>query len=152
MDGIAIEEAPESRAGPQRRRWLWLGALAAAILLGGVLYLRSAAPAAGEEGAFANDCCGTLRLEGGRIRMNEAKQTVAYSVGRDSAGPYILPATYVGAFEDRGFEVDGTRAVLKLRLDRLPAPETIEVYEGSRRYVLSRSAAARAERRDRARR
>lgn len=51
-----------------------------------------------------------------------------YGVGRGSRGPYLLPRTYYGGGLDaRGFEVYGTRPALKLRLDRLPAPESILV-------------------------
>jgi len=90
-----------------------------------------------ENGAFANDCCGTIELRDGGMRLND-KQTVHYAVGRDARGPYILPRTYVGALEDRGFEVDGTRQTARLRLDRLPRPNLILLHEGPTPYVFTR--------------
>ncbi|MBV8685790.1 MAG: hypothetical protein JOZ90_08980 [Alphaproteobacteria bacterium] len=129
-----------------RSRWI-LAALAAAILAGllALVLGRRAESLHAADGAFANDCCGDIRLDGGRMILND-KQSVHYSIGRDAKGPYILPRTYVGAFEDRGFEVDGTRPALKLRLDRLPAPGTILLFEGLRPYVFAREAAPRRHR------
>jgi hypothetical protein len=120
-------------------RWMLAGAGAVAGLLL-LLFLWAPAAASGEEGVFANDCCGTLELKQGRLVLN-GKPSVAYDLGRDSAGPYVRPRTYVGAFEDRGFEIDGTRPSLRLRLDRLPAPQHILLFEGSRRYLFKRSPA-----------
>jgi hypothetical protein len=86
-----------------------------------------------ESGAFANDCCGTIELRDGAMRLND-KQVVAYTLGSDAGGPYILPGTYVGALKDIGFEVDGTRPATRLRLDKLPAPGSILLYEGIKAY------------------
>jgi hypothetical protein len=69
------------------------------------------------------------------------RQTVAYVEARDRIGPYILPKTYVGALEDEGFEVDGTRPSAKLRLDRLPGASTIVIHEGPHPYVFKRQPA-----------
>ena len=63
-------------------------------------------------------------------------QTVLYDIGRDADGPYLLPRTYVGAYEDVGFEVDGTQPARKLRLDRLPGPRTIQLPMGTRAFVF----------------
>src|SRR4051812_27558715 len=90
-----------------------------------------------ENGVFANDCCGTVRLEGGSLALNDS-QRVRYTLGRDAAGPYVLPDYYVGAVEDQGFEVDGTRPALKLRLDRMPHPNQLVLYAGRISYVFSR--------------
>jgi hypothetical protein len=134
----AVPEGEPSRRTLARRPLLALGAAAALLLL--ALFLFRPAPATGaENGAFAADCCGTLRLEDGRMLLN-GRQSVRYAVGRDSAGPYILPATYVGAFEDEGFEVDGTRPTVKLRLDRLPGPTAITLYHGTRPLTFKREA------------
>jgi hypothetical protein len=116
------------------------GAAGAALLLLLVLLSRGVASSGVENGLFANDCCGTLELSDGGMRLND-KQTVRYSVGRDAAGPYVLPGTYVGAVEDRGLEVDGTRPTRKLRLDRLPAPNSILLYDGTRPFLFKRQAA-----------
>jgi hypothetical protein len=140
MDDSGQNAAPEpepSRGILARRPLLALGAAAAALLLLGVFLFRPAPATGAENGAFAADCCGTLRLEDGRMLLN-GRQSVRYAVGRDSAGPYILPATYVGAFEDEGFEVDGTRPTVKLRLDRLPGPTAIILYRGSKKLRFER--------------
>jgi hypothetical protein len=130
----------EPSRGTLSRPWLVvLGAAGAALLLLGVFLLRPAPATGAENGAFAADCCGTLRLEDGRMLLN-GRQSVRYAVGRDSTGPYILPATYVGAFEDEGFEVDGTRPTVKLRLDRLPAPTAIILYHGTKPLAFKREA------------
>lgn len=106
-------------------RAILVAAVAAAAVGGGFVLLRPA-PASGlENGRFEADCCGTLELRDGEMLLN-GRHTVRYDVGRDSEGPYLLPRTYyVGGLDARGFEVDGTRPVLKLRLDRLPGPQTI---------------------------
>jgi hypothetical protein len=83
----------------------------------------------GENGIFANDCCGTIKLADGKMLLNDT-QNVRYTVETDAKGPYILPETFVGIVRDQGFEVDGTRSTRKLRLDRLPLPTRIELYEG----------------------
>ena len=54
-------------------------------------------------------------------------QSVDYAVKVDQTGPYVLPAAYVGTWEDRGFEVDGTRKAVKLRLDAIPQPTRIDL-------------------------
>jgi hypothetical protein len=147
MDDSGQDLAPEpepSLGFPLRRPLLAVAAAGAAVLLG--LFLLWPAPVDGaENGVFAHDCCGDLRLEDGRIQLN-GKDKVRYAVGRDSAGPYILPRTYVGALEDRGFEVDGTRPPLKLRLDRLPRPDSIALHEGSRLYIFRRESERRGRR------
>ena len=94
-------------------------------------------PSAGEEGNFENDCCGTVTLAKGRLSVNNS-HSVRYEIGRDAAGPYLLPRTYVGAYEDVGFEVDGTQPARKLRLDRLPGPQAIELPMGTRAFVFRR--------------
>jgi hypothetical protein len=112
-------------------------AAAAAALLAAALLLAPASRADAVEGSFANDCCGTLRLEGGRIFL-EGKPAVTYTIGRDAAGPYILPSTYVGPWEEQGFEIDGTRPALKIRLDQLPAPQRLTVGNGKDRWLFKR--------------
>jgi hypothetical protein len=94
---------------------------------------------------FANDCCGTVRLDGGSLALNDS-QRVRYALGHDAAGAYLLPAYYVGAVEDQGFEIDGTRPALKLRLDRMPHPNRLVLYAGRISYVFSRKAAAPSQR------
>jgi hypothetical protein len=118
---------------------LLAAAAAAALALGGGFILLSPAPASGEEnGRFEADCCGTLELRDGEMLLN-GRHKVRYDVGRDAKGPYLLPRTYyVGGLDDRGFEVDGTRPARKLRLDRLPAPETISLPGDGPDFVLSR--------------
>ena len=120
-----------------------IAAGAAALVLLLVVAFGPAPPAGRENGVFANDCCGTVGLRDGAMVLND-KQTVRYTVGRDSRGPYILPRTYVGAVEDIGFEVDGTRPTTRLRLDRLPQPSHILLYAGSTPYLFERNAGGEA--------
>jgi hypothetical protein len=50
-----------------------------------------------------------------------------------------MPRTYyVGGLDSRGFEVDGTRPAPKLRLDRLPAPETIRLPADGPDFLMKR--------------
>jgi hypothetical protein len=122
------------------QRWIivsMFGAGAVVALFFFVL-LRQPAVKAGEDGTFANDCCGTIKLADGKMLLND-QQIVRYTVARDGAGPYILPLTYVGVVPDEGFDVDGTRSILKLRFDRLPAPNRIELYDGSTPYSFTRA-------------
>ena len=118
-----------------------LGGAAALLVaaMGGAAFVMFGQPpaSAGEEGFFESDCCGTVRLAGGRMELNDG-QSVRYDVGRDEGGPYLLPRTYVGALEDEGFEIDGTQRPRKLRLDRLPAPQSIELPMGTRSFVFKR--------------
>lgn len=94
---------------------------------------------AGEDGTFANDCCGTVELSAGRMLLN-GRQTMRYSVARDQRGPYVLPRFYVGVVSYEGLDVDGTRSVARLRLDRLPFPTRITLHEGLKPYVFTRQA------------
>ncbi len=110
------------------------GVLAAAAVAA-FLLMRGPPPSSGEEGTFENDCCGTVTLAQGRLSLN-GSQTIRYDVGRDAHGPYLLPRTYVGALEDQGFEVDGTQPARKLRLDRLPGPQAIQLPMGTRAFVF----------------
>jgi hypothetical protein len=119
-------------------RWK-IGAVgtAAVFLATLALLYRPAAQVGYENGMFPNDCCGTLELRDGGMILND-KQAIRYIVGHDARGPYVLPRAYVGGFEQIGFEIDGTRPATKLRLDRLPHPTRILLYEGSRPYIFKR--------------
>ena len=121
------------------------GASALIILAAGaaVFYLREPGfPADAADGVYHNDCCGPVILRDGRMLLGASK-SVDYEVGADEAGPYILPKTFVGTWEDQGFELDGSRAPLKLRLDILPRPTGLELpaATGSRRFVRKTSTA-----------
>ncbi|HEU0098724.1 MAG TPA: hypothetical protein VFQ67_08095 [Allosphingosinicella sp.] len=122
----------------RQRLAIVVAAVAVAAAGGGIVLLRPA-PASGlENGRFEADCCGTLELRDGEMLLN-GRQTVGYDVGRDSRGPYLLPRTYyVGGLDARGFEVDGTRPALKLRLDRLPGPRTIQLPADGPDFLLKR--------------
>lgn len=123
------------------RHWRWIGpaaVLAAAGLLAAFLLRAPGLPIDAANGSYAHDCCGTLTLDDGLMSFGESRKTVRYSVGRDEAGPYILPATYVGPWEERGFEIDGSRPPLKLRLDTLPRPAAIALGDGRKSYLLTR--------------
>ena len=121
-------------------RWITAGIVAAgtALLLAFLIVLHEPAVKAGENGTFANDCCGTVLLSDGKMLLND-QRTVSYVVARDADGPYILPHVDVGVVADQGLDVDGTRSVRKLRLDRLPAPTRITLHEGLTPYVFKRS-------------
>jgi hypothetical protein len=110
-------------------------AVLAAAAAAAFLLMRGPPPSSGEEGVFENDCCGTVTLAQGRLSVNGSR-TVRYDVGRDAQGPYLLPRTYVGVVEDQGFEIDGSQAALKLRLDRLPGPNAIRLPMGTRAFVF----------------
>ena len=122
-------------------RWNWItvgliGAVTVALLCF-LIWLREPAVKAGEDGTFANDCCGTIKLADGKMLLND-QQIVRYTVARDGAGPYLLPHAYVGVVPYEGFDVDGTRSILKLRFDKLPAPTSIELYDGSKPFRFTR--------------
>ena len=108
------------------------------LLIAFLIFLRKPVVDAGEAGLFANDCCGPVKLAAGEMLLND-RQTVSYSVARDVDGPYILPRFDVGIVADQGLDVDGTRSVRKLRLDRLPAPNKLTLYEGSVPYIFQKS-------------
>jgi len=120
------------------RRWQ-IGAAGTAVLLATWGYLHRPSQPAGQENAvFANDCCGTLELRDGVMILNDKKAT-RYTVGRDARGPYVLPNAYVGGYEAVGFEVDGSRAVARLRLDRMPHPTRIQLYGYGQAYIFKRT-------------
>ena len=125
------------------RRWIIAGIGGAGIVVVLLLVVLPSGPVVktGEDGTFANDCCGTIKLSDGKMLLND-QQTIRYTVAKDAEGPYILPYAYVGIVLDEGFEVDGTRSTIKLRLDRLPRPTRIVLYEGLRPYVFTRPAPA----------
>jgi hypothetical protein len=128
------------RRGAKMRRVvsIVIAAAGTVLLIALLIFLRKPVVDAGEAGLFANDCCGTVKLADGEMLLNN-QQTISYSVTRDADGPYILPRFDVGIVADQGLDVDGTRSVRKLRLDRLPAPTTLTLYEGSTPYVFKRS-------------
>jgi len=123
------------------RRWIIASMVVAAgvVVLLLVFVFNEPVVKAGENGTFANDCCGTIKLSDGKMLLND-KQTLRYTVAKDAKGPYILTYTYVGVVRDEGFEMDGTRSTIKLRLDRLPRPTRIVLYEGLRPYIFTTQA------------
>jgi hypothetical protein len=128
--------------------WRWIAAVLGIAALGAVLFymlLYDPVVKSGENGLFRNDLCGTIELSDGTMLLN-GQSPIRYKVGRDAAGPYILPRVYVGAVPDFGFDVDGTRSIIKLRLDRLPHPTKLTLQEGLTPYVFSRVAAVPAKR------
>lgn len=119
-------------------RWKIGAAGTAAVLLATWVFLYRPVPPAGQEnGVFANDCCGTLELRDGAMILND-KQAMRYTVGRDARGPYVLPQAYVGGYELVGFEIDGSRPVARLRLDRMPHPTRIQLYGYGQAYIFTR--------------
>jgi hypothetical protein len=130
------------------KRWSIVAAAAAVVALVGAAALGAyflfgqRGTGGAENGVFANDCCGTVRLEDGSLVLND-RQKVRYALGRDAAGAYLLPVYYVGAVEDYGLEMDGTRPALKLRLDRMPHPNAIVLRAGRISYVFARKVVPR---------
>jgi hypothetical protein len=127
-----------------RGRWIGAG-LASAVAAAPLVFLLS--PSSGiaadsADGRFENDCCGTIELSDGRMVLGE-KKSVGYVIERDQAGPYVLPATFVGTWEDVGFEIDGSRPVVKLRLDRLPDPTAIQLPNARGSYTFKRQTRGR---------
>ena len=108
------------------------------LLIAFLIFLRKPVVDAGESGLFAADCCGTVKLADGEMLLNDQK-TISYSVAIDADGPYILPRYDVGIVADQGLDVDGTRSVRKLRLNKLPEPTKLTLYEGLTPYVFKRS-------------
>ena len=121
------------------RRVISIGAVAAGavLLIALFVFLRKPVVDAGANGLFANDFCGTIKLTNGEMLLNE-QQTISYIVGRDADGPYIMPRFDVGVVSDQGLDVDGTRSVRKLRLDRIPSATKLTLYEGLTPYVFKR--------------
>jgi hypothetical protein len=75
-------------------------------------------------GAYQNDCCGTLVLQDGR--MSAMNQSVSYVIERDKGGPYVLPSVYVGG-SAKGLVIERSKASLKLHLDDAENPTAIEL-------------------------
>jgi len=121
------------------RRVLSIGVGAAGTVLLVALFLFLPKPVVfiSANGLFVNDFCGTIKLADGEMLLND-QQTISYTVGRDADGPYILPRFDVGVVSDQGLDVDGTRSVRKLRLDRLPSATKLTLHEGLTPYVFKR--------------
>jgi hypothetical protein len=88
-----------------------------------------------------NDYFGTITLTDGEMLLN-GQRKIRYTVSKDADGPYILPWVSVGAVPDIGFDVGGTRSILKIRLDRLAAPTRIVLHEGLTPYAFTRYASS----------
>jgi hypothetical protein len=126
-------------------RWSMIGvALLFVIILGAGYWLFLFDPYvdAGEAGVFRNNCCGTVELSGGDMLLN-GRKSVRYVVERDAEGPYVLPRYYVGAFPYNRFEVVGAARVVKLRLDKLPTPTRITLYQAQTAYDFQRQSVPR---------
>jgi hypothetical protein len=104
----------------------------------GFYWLGPSSPEDQANGLFANDCCGDVQLRDGVLSVAEI--SIGYTVGRDATGPFVMPERFVGTWEDRGIQIDGSRPAVKLRLDRLPAPRAIRLYDFGRSYVFRRKA------------
>jgi hypothetical protein len=121
-----------------RREVLVASAALALVAGGGAFLLLRPSPTGVENGRYEADCCGTLELRDGEMVLND-RARVSFDVGRDGTGPYLMPHPYyVGGLDAEGFEVDGTRPALKLRLDRLPRPETIRLPAAGPDFVMKR--------------
>src|SRR4051812_26476018 len=114
--------------------------LAVATCLTALLILRERGlTASAADGSYVNGCCGELVLSDGTLFLGDkGERSISYVVKRDKKGPFILPKFYVGPWEDRGFQIDGSRPAVPLRLDRLPAPTTLELSDSDKSYVFRR--------------
>ena len=124
-----------------RRGWICAGTmLVLATCLATLLALRQRGlPASAADGSYVNDCCGKMVLSDGTLILGDkGERSVSYVVEKDEKGPFILPKFYVGPWENRGFQIDGSRPALPLRLDRLPAPTTIQLYDYPKSYLFRR--------------
>jgi len=121
------------------RRVLSIGVGAVGIVMLAALFLllRKPVVVTSANGLFENDFCGTIKLADGEMLLN-GQQTISYIVGKDADGPYILPRFDVGVVSDQGLDLDGTRSVRKLRLDRLPSATKLTLHEGLTPYVFKR--------------
>jgi hypothetical protein len=123
------------------RRSIMMGAGAAAtvILLTSFVLLGRGLPASAANGSYDNDCCGKIVLRDGTMLLGDNEErSVSYVVQRDAKGPFVLPHFYVGTWEARGFQIDGGRPALRLRLDRIPSPNAIQLHDGSSSFVFRR--------------
>ena len=128
--------------GTEKSRWVRPAAiggtaLALSLFLFALLY-DPGIPANVADGSYENDCCGTLLLRDGRLFF-ETGVSVDYIVAEDQAGPYVLPDVYIGPWEERGFEIDGTRSATKVRLDAIPNPTSLVVVAYGQSYVFKRA-------------
>ena len=88
-------------------------------------------------GTFSSPCCGTFVLKDGQFLVNNFK-SVRYQVGQDKGGLYVLPAAYVGIRNGRDLTVDHYQYPLKLRLDNVDRPTSVELIGDSYGYVFTR--------------
>lgn len=124
-----------------RLGWISAAVALAAVLCSLALFALRARglPARAADGAYVNDCCGKLVLSDGTLILGDnGERSVSYVIEWDEKGPFILPKFYVGPWENRGFQIDGSRPALPLRLDRLPAPTTIQLYDYPKSYLFRR--------------
>ena len=113
--------------------WWRIGAAGAValVLTGLVMVLKNAGAAWVGEWQLRKRLLWELGLHDGEMVLND-KAAIPYTVGRDTDGAYILPRTYVGSFQEIGFEIDGSRPAIKLRLDRISNPTNLLVQGGSK--------------------
>lgn len=119
-------------------KWIAVGAvLASATGLSAMLVLRNAGlPVSAANGTYSNKCCGDLILRDGKMIMGE--KAVSYVVEQDGGRSFILPKTYVGTWEERGFQIDGGRLPERLRIDRFPYPTAIKLNDLRSFFVFRR--------------
>ena len=76
-------------------------------------------------GVYANDCCGTVRLQDGAMSFRGG--SVSYVIERDKGGAYLMPTKYVGVEPPYGLQIERQKYPLKLRLDDEAHPENVRV-------------------------
>ncbi|WP_162875536.1 hypothetical protein [Sphingomonas crusticola] len=137
---MTIEVSPTgkvARLGAHHRWTIGAAGVVAVVLTALIVLMKPSAPRGWENGSFLNDCCGGLTLHDGEMALN-GKPATRYTIGRDAGGFYVLPRFYVGGMDNLGFEIDGSRPAAKLRLDRLPDPQEVQVPGARETFLFER--------------
>ena len=82
-------------------------------------------------GVYANDCCGTVRIQDGTMFFKSGD--VSYVIARDKGGAYLMPSRYVGVKPPNGMQIERQKYPSKLRLDDEVHPQEVRVV-GSDNY------------------
>ena len=130
MDSNALQQQSGKIAGG-------LVAVAALFLVARSLIIpESLIPIGQANGTYANDCCGTLTLRDGTMRIG--KREIAYVIERDKNGAYLLPRLYVGVDPRYGLQIERSKYPLMLRLDDEKHPKDISILGNDDEYHFTR--------------
>lgn len=104
--------------------------LGALVFLGLPLYWAlypSREPVSAANGAYWNDCCGSILLNNGVLQA--ADKSTHYVIEQDKEGRYVLPEAFVGVSERSGVLIDQSRHPLLMRIDESNPPGSIELWK-----------------------